>query len=242
MLRELQDQFKNAVLADDDQVLKRISTFKGVSPEARVKIYQNNTLVSLKECLLSTYENVAKMVSLEFFRYMADVYIRECPPQHGCLMYYGKNFPDFLSKFEPVKGYPYLPDLALLEWNIQQSANAGIEPSIHIEDLQGLDADTRFCLQSSALVMNSRYALYDLWEELQKLEPNMNEIDINKPQSLILYRSGFDVQLRRLNNAECAFLCENSLESAVQAALKCDHSFDLQNWLKFCLDNAILAK
>ncbi len=63
------------------------------------------------------YPVCCQLVGEIFFNATALSFINQCPCLSPDLGDYGKQFPDFIANFEPVKHLPYLSDVAHLEWH-----------------------------------------------------------------------------------------------------------------------------
>jgi len=103
-LRELQAEFRQALLGGDAAALGRLIRDDGLPADARLDIYRNNVFVSLKQVLKDTFPVVCRLVDERFFVYATDEFIRVNPPEQACLFAYGGGFTDFLAEFPPCRG------------------------------------------------------------------------------------------------------------------------------------------
>lgn len=190
-LPNLQTQFKQGILYGETAILAEIENFAHISPSARLGIYKNNTFVSLKACLLSTFEYTAEIISIEFFRYLSDEFIRQQPPTSGCLMDYGSDFPEFIRTFDALKDHTYLHDFAKLEWYMQKSLNAQKTAPLEASDLASLDEDFLlnhvFKCQEHIHIIQSEYAIFSLFKYLR--ENQENGVTSGLPHDFDLYRA-----------------------------------------------------
>lgn len=251
MLHELQQKFKNAILHQDNTPLMgEIQVIDGISPEGRIGIYRNNTFVSLKEALLSTFEITAKLVSIEFFRYLADEYIKAQPPQKGCLLYYGETFPNFIASFEPLADHPYLADLARLEWLMQESINAGDAEAINPEALANIQpeglSELHLNLMPATKLLASPYPIFSIWQDVQENGgQGLAELDMDQPQQLLITRPEFDIKIHSITSGAYAFLnmcnLQQNFPRAVEEALTAEPDLNLQEMLENFLQSVIFS-
>lgn len=124
MLREAQEAFAHFVLTRDatgDAARSHVAD-GGLNADERLAIYRNNVMGSLIEVLGDTFPAVARHCGPDNFEAVASAFVRECPPPRAQLSQYGDAFPRFLDSFEPAKrDLPFLPDLARLEWALNDS-------------------------------------------------------------------------------------------------------------------------
>ena len=123
-LPELQAGFAAAILREDARDVAASIVGDGLTPAARVQVYWNHVFSSLTEALEATFPVVCRLVDRRFFGFAADRYIRAHPPAGPCLFEYGESLPDFLAGFPPCADYPYLADVARLEWAMNVALHA----------------------------------------------------------------------------------------------------------------------
>ena len=123
----------------------RVSRFRKafaalIARASRFEVYRNNVVTSLVRSLEKTYPVVSRLVGAEFFQATARVYVESDPPKTPALIDYGAGFPRFLGNFEPVRGLPYLSDVAALEWLRTRSYHAADEPHAEPSEIAALAA------------------------------------------------------------------------------------------------------
>jgi hypothetical protein len=123
-LRELQRDFRRALLGGDDTALAPLIGGDTSAARERISIHRNNVFVSLTRVLKDVFPVVCRLVHDRFFAYAAHEFIRAHPPTRAALAQYGAEFPSFLADFEPCQELLYLPDVARLEWIISLAAHA----------------------------------------------------------------------------------------------------------------------
>lgn len=156
----------------------------------RFDVYRNNVTASLTEALETGFPTVRKLVGEEFFKAMAVVFLRACPPDDPRLSLYGSKFPGFIARFDPVAHLPYLPDVARLDLGLRQSYHAADSAPLKTAGLEPAAVMAlRPRMAPASLVISSRFALHDIWrfnQEAGAPKPG------RAPQDVLIARAGYD--------------------------------------------------
>lgn len=205
----------------------------------RLNIYRNNTLISLQECLRGTYNVTSQIVGQEFFNQIAKNYIMRDPPREGCLLFYGKGFPFFLSKQPELGNLPYIADLAHFEWKMQSAFHAVDYPILTSEYLSSIEPSklgkTIFKFHPAFHTMQSSYNIDELWQvhETKKIN-SLDHFKIIKNRiknSLVIYRKDCQVYFENIKPAQFSFVVSlkdgNNLIKSFEKAQSKNKKFDL---------------
>ncbi|HBF13330.1 MAG TPA: hypothetical protein DDW49_08120 [Deltaproteobacteria bacterium] len=95
-----------------------------LTPEERVDIYANMYFFRLLEGLKKDFPGIHLFVGNDAFHNLVTDYLITHPPTHFSIRYAGQSFPEFLKKHRNKKNGPFLPDLALFEWDLAESFDA----------------------------------------------------------------------------------------------------------------------
>ena len=117
----------------------------------RLLIYRNNVQQSLRNLLKTTYMRCYVILGHDNFMFLAQEFVKNNIPEQAKLSAYGSGFVKFLKENNHVqKEYPWLADLAILEWAYQESFFAGnlSKKSIDIDNIANL-LQSRFLLHPS---------------------------------------------------------------------------------------------
>ncbi len=221
-LLELQRHIRAGILGrTPPALLDRIAADR-LGAERRLQIYRNNTLISLTEALKTSFPVVTRLVGEKFFGFAADRFIRTHPPTAPLLSRYGAEFPRFLAAFEPAAALAYLPDVARLEWAVNEAYNAPDERPLEAAELAAIPdehyAALRFSLLASCRFVASPYPIKRIWLANQG-DATPATIDLaTGGVTLLVMRRGFDVMLVELEAAEFAFLAALDAGKTVEAA------------------------
>lgn len=141
-------------------------------PDARaaagLAVYRNNVRAAYLRALTDAFPVVRRLVGEEFFKFLAHEYFDACPPRSPLVARYGDEMPTFLEGFDPVKGLPYLPDVARIEigWlRAYHSPEAtSLSPQEISSSIHGEASSARFELHPSLQLIGSRFPAHTIWE------------------------------------------------------------------------------
>lgn len=221
----------------------------GIAGHRRLQVYRNNHVTALREALRAVYPVTERLVGEAFFAVAADAYAAATPSHSGNIQDYGGAFSLFLENYVPAASLPYLGDVAALEWRRLQTSMAEPHGPMDLEALAKVPRDTlpelHFHQQPGAHAFDSRYPVLSIWEFCQQVEPEA-QLDLDRGgERVLIFRTGLDVQMRRLSAGEHAFLvnldCGASFAHACQAGIDVDPGFDVQACFSAAVRDAILA-
>jgi hypothetical protein len=237
-LRELQAAFRAALLEGEHAADGGVPGVldDGLTAAARLRIYRHHVFTSLTAALAATFPVVRALVGEGFFGYMADAFIRRHPPAGPCLAEYGGALPEFLAGFPPCRDLAYLPDVARLEWALDQAMHADDAVPLDAPALAALPAEAlaraRFRLDPSLALVASPWPLDRIWRAARPGADPETAVD--------LAAGGVHLAVRRLDD-DAAFhplapatfalwqglAAGRALEDAAEAALAVAPDLDL---------------
>ncbi|WP_072394627.1 DNA-binding domain-containing protein [Hyphomicrobium sp. CS1GBMeth3] len=239
VIADLQATFAAALLDADRNVPAEIVAQSEPCRLKRFSVYRNNVYASLVEVLRARFPAIARLVGEEFFRAMARVFAGRHPPRSRILLEYGEALPEFLETFEPVQDYPYLADVARLEWLRNVAYHAADAPSASLHELSAIEParlpEARLVLHPSAFVVASPYPVVSIWAaNTNDAEPRPFESGLPGEAALVV-RKELEVLVLPLHAGAFAFTQELLkglfFGEAVEAALCRDPRFDLSRTL-----------
>jgi hypothetical protein len=230
-LRELQSEMTRAILTGDDgPICGRIEVVKA-RPAGRLAIYRNNTFISLTEALMTAFPVVVRLVDERFFRFLANTYIKASPPREPRLAAYGATFAKFVAGFGPCRHLAYLPDLARLEWAINEAVTQAVVKPVSRATLASVDPDLlTLCtldLQPSLRLVASRWPLLDIWRANQGEMVQPIEL-VREPTRVLVRRRGEGVALDTHPRGRFRFLRETAGGATIGDALSAAFARDPQ--------------
>ena len=249
-LRELQSNFRAGVLAQGEAPILPEIIGDGLAPAARLGIYRNHVFTTLTNALKATFPVVCRLVDERFFAYASHEYIRNNPPLVRCLFEYGATFADFLAAFPPCRDLSYLPDVARLEWAMNEALHAADAPPFDPAALATVPADETpdliLRLDPALRLLASPWPIDEIWAANQPGSDPDARLDRDAGEArLQIRRVGDRVRFRRIDAASFAFrraLADGErLADAAEAALHADAAFDLASALRTLISEAALA-
>lgn len=163
----MQAVFAHALLAPD---------MNGTDNMGRFNIYRNNLRITLRNALRTTFPAIEKLVGEEYFSALALAFVERYPPQSAIMSEYGDSFADFLACFEPLRDYPYLADVARIEFARVQAYHAADAECFGLQDetaiIRALDSPAK--LHPSVTIIFSEQPALSIWRtqmDLDEFEP-----------------------------------------------------------------------
>jgi hypothetical protein len=250
-LVEIQRGMAAAMMSGDPAALAGLGIVAGpISPAARIDIYRSNVFGNYRRALATTFPVVRKLVGAAFFNAAADAYVRAYPSTRGDVNRYGDDLARFLGAYEPARTLVYLPDIARLEWAIDQAAIAADAPPFDLAALAALPekahAGLRFLLHPSAQLIKSHYPILHIWQVNQTDFEGPAEVGLHEGgDSVLVVRGARSVALERLKPGEAAlldgFAAGETLALASGLATEAEPSCDLPAALRRHVANHVLA-
>lgn len=192
--------------------------------QERFNVYRNNVLSSLIEALQQSFPVVSALVSPEAFVNLAAQFARQSPPQSAYLFEYGDRFPEFLAGRTELEAYPFIPEVAALEYAILRSTHAADAPPLN-DLLVALATDPSalaaacFNFAPSVELLSFCTAGASIWAAHQSESPSFDSLDASQPEWVMLSRPGYSVEVDILEPAEFSFISALHEGLSVEAAL-----------------------
>lgn len=254
-LHELQQAMARAVISGqcEDAAAAVIADAPGAF--ARLRIYHNHYRVTLIEVLASAFPATLAAVGENHFRAAARGFILTQPPTQPSLAAYGAGFPTFLAQLPPFAAWPYLTDLARLDWALNAAVHAPDALPIAGERLAQLDAaaltravvrlhPSSAALASSFPVDRIRHAVL-AGETLSLDEAMEHENEAPGLCRLLIFRAGEDVGWLQLPPGAFVFvvalLADASFAEAAREAVAVEPSFDAAATLAALLNHGVVV-
>jgi hypothetical protein len=251
-LRELQQGFANAMLAGDG-LPPPFATVPPANGAERIAIYRRALFANYRSALRATYPVVQKLVGAPFFDAAVDAFVCAHPSVSGDLNVYGGEFGAFLDRYPPAAGLPYLPDVARLEWAMDEasrSADDGGSPAATLAAFAAVAPECfsalRLALAPARRLVASRYPVMRIWQANQDGAPEGLEISLGEGGvALLVGRDARGVWLTAIGAGEFAWLAAlaagASLGAAIDAAQRAEATFDLGTALRTRIADGTVA-
>ncbi len=178
-----------------------------LQPKQQLAIYQNNLRGALQNTLSQTYSVCCKILGENYFRQLVKNYIATYPSRHFDLNFYGRHFSDFLQNcyatLDEITDFPYLSDLAKLEWLYHrayyatESTNFDFEMFARLSEPQ--QSSVYFNLTEGLAFISSEYPIVSIWR-LNKQENITQTAIAGLAESCCIYPNQYQVEITQINS------------------------------------------
>ncbi|WP_088743209.1 DNA-binding domain-containing protein [Cobetia sp. QF-1] len=207
-----------AALAEPDTHLPGIES----GHQQRLDVYRNNVWASLIAALEEAYPVTRQVLGERFFAALAHDHARQHLPDSPLMMDYGHGLADTLQVTLTTLAESgratrdrlpfYAVDLAQLEVARREAYHAADARALVPTQLSQLAPEEvmalRFASHPAARLLHLEYCVLDIWQRHQQPQATLAGLDINQPQTLLVTRPAFDVQVLPLSVAGARLLEE----------------------------------
>lgn len=224
-----------AALLDPDRATPPIVAGpNGKGARKRYNVYRNNVTVSLINALAAVFPATMRITGTDFFRTMARLHVRATPPTSRLLFEYGRDFPDFIERYEHARSMPWLADVARIERAWLDAYHAADAVPLSSKALVSMPqdrlAEVVFLPHPATRIVRSRFPAITIFAANRKDEP-VAPIEASGPEDALVTRPRLEVVVRRLPPGGAVFLMRliagEALGAAAAAALDESPEFDL---------------
>lgn len=212
----------------------------------RFPLYRGNLTATWEKTLAAAYPVIRQLVGEEFFGGLTRAYGMAHPSDNADLNHFGASFAAFLDGFEHVADFPYLPDMALVEWELHRAHYAPDSAPLEAAALAALSPEAfeaaRFDLHPACVLLASPWAVVPLWLAHHGAPfPD----DMAEPSYGVIARPYWKSELALLDAAtHAAVLALGSgatMGQALDAAIDIDEGFEVEEKLRLWIDLGIFT-
>lgn len=211
-LKTLQRKMTQAFLSGNSDIIEELVIPGGeLSVQEAIEVYHNGSVARLIDTLSETFEAVWWVLGDQGFIALCREFISLNPSTFTDLSDYHPGFGSFLESKKVATALPFLPDLAVFEWEFKELFHQpqvdGLGPK-EFSAIPGL-ASKSFSF-GPHVIFESSYAIYDLWKQRKTAEDKAFEINWQHSQKLLLYKKSNNVFIREISDLEMRILKELS--------------------------------
>ena len=174
-LRELQARFFQTIAGEpgkrnyaDPLLVQAVQGSAQLGPEERIDIYAHMYFARLLDALYEDFPRVAAFLGFERFRDLVGAYLKEHSSSHPSVRYIGRHFAAFLDTQADIgEEFPFLADLARLEWIRLEAFDAPDTEPLQIHHLQHIPPEEwptlRFHLIPACHIFHSAWPVHEIW-------------------------------------------------------------------------------
>lgn len=173
--------------------------------ERRFAVYRNNVVVSLTEALASRFPVIRRLVGEAFFSQLARCYSEFDRPRTPVLAEWGDGFAAFLAAFPPLSAYPYMADVARIEFARGRAFHAADAPPVDPAALGADPARITLRLHPSVCILRLAHPAVSIWACNQ---PNGKEqMPGSGPETALILRDmSFNVPVTSIGAGDAALV------------------------------------
>jgi hypothetical protein len=232
-------------LFEPEHTAEALVQFRGGREQAahRFDLYRGNLSATWNKTLAAAYPVLQMLVGEDFFGGLTQAYGRAHPSESGDLNQFGAHFARFLDGFPHVADYPYLPDMARLEWALHRAHYGASAEAVGAQQLAAVAPEqletARLSLHPACHLLSSEWAVVPLWLAHQPGAGTAFPQQMAVPSYGVVLRPHWKTLLQPLEAASHAALAVlaggGDFGAALDAAFELDDNFDvsgqLQQWI-----------
>lgn len=170
----------------------------------RFTIVRNSVQAGRIDALRQVFPAIERLVGADYFTALAALFSREHPPRSAVLHEYGEGLAEFIEHFPPLADWPFLGDVARLEWARLRAFHAADMPPLQLAGLTEEELlhllDISLQLHPSVTLLRSVYPLFTLWRGGEPPYSNW------KGENVLVWRQGLQLMTRSVSDESADLL------------------------------------
>ncbi len=231
----MQHQLSQHILFDDRDILSGIRGKTTDEKLTRLSVYKNNVFHSLAEAIKDIFPVTVKMLGEECFLALCYRYICNAPPSTPILSEYGQQFASFIAQQDEFADYPYLAELAKLEYQLLQLTNQKEEITLTPEDIaMKIDSlstsleESHWQLASYVSLPELPYRVGTLYQQISQEEHSNAPVDWSDKEWLLLCKNNLWGTFFIISYEEWLLLKKLQNDESFSAAI---HHLSQEEWI-----------
>jgi len=224
---------------------------KGEEGKRRLAAYTGGYPARFHESLAEVYETIRKLLGSEQFMGLVWDYAVRYPSHDHNLNLVGRHLAEFLKTSQLAKTFPYLSDLARLEWLVSQAFHSFEKSPFRPEDLaslppEGLE-DLGLIFQPSVALVSSFWPIFELWSARQGDLDNVKKDRLKHPEHILVGRRGLQIRVELLDEDQfrllTALLSGKTLGTACEelAEISGEETLPITEWFSRWVQDGLLV-
>ena len=229
------------------QNLRVYASGVGTSAQRGFLAYQSNAHMLAERALRAIYPVLAQMLGANSFAELARAHWHARPPQRGDISEWGEALSEFMGSSAQLQDVPYLSDVARAEWALHRCALApDREPALASlalltsEDPQTLSLE----LAPGLATLSSDWPLASLLlvhlQENPALDELVRELQARLAHDVVVWRRGYQPQLRQAKPGELALLRALQDGVALGPSVDAASGLDFSQWLPLAVQTGLV--
>lgn len=209
-LLTLQNKFQEHLLHSQNDIFNYIVNTEKVPTDVRLSIYSHAYRSRLLEALASNYPSMQLYLGSEQFETLGNAYIDRYPSHFRSIRWFGDQLENFLRENKPYNDFPYLSELAKVEWIMTLVFDAANNDVVILENLTSIPpecwVDMHLQAHPSAHLIQLSWNVVPIWQALSQDESPCELLQSDMPISWFFWRSNLINQYCSLTNDEASAL------------------------------------
>jgi hypothetical protein len=187
-LFSLQNNFQGYLLSSECDIFNDVMETTTVSVDVRLSIYSEAYQSRLIEALATSYPVMRDYLGYDRFQMLGQQYLEKYPSHFRSIRWFGDCLEVFLKESELYSNFPYLSELAKVEWTMTLVFDA---PDSHILTIDALSnippeswVDMQIHLHPSIYLMQFKWNVLPLW---QAISQNQSPPELGQSESLVTW-------------------------------------------------------
>ena len=227
MLEQIQKDFLTSLLQDSDVFSAHIKGLPAITPANGIMIYFNGVKSAASRLLGIVYPICQQLLGKDRFNELANEFATFYPLQTVEVAPWARHLTDFIAQHTILFSFPYLCNLASLEWEIYKLLSSMLAASrFELEKLAEVDASLQgkivFQLPDRAVLMETQYPIDEIWQIYKSGIQAYEFTDLPSGQFyLIVWQLGFGIFVETLTHDEWLILKHISEQMCFQELWEC---------------------
>lgn len=205
-LQSLENQLQNYLLSDDAAIFDHVVSTDNVSKDVRLGIYRNAYRMRLLEVLATSYPVLQKYIGETEFETLAFGFIDANPSHYRSIRWYGAELWQFIRAQSRYEEYPYLAELALLEWTLALVFDGADSDVLDISAMATVPpekwGDLRFTLHPAIQRLTLEWNVVAIWGAITDDATPPEPLQSAKAVRWIVWRNQYMTQFASLGDDE----------------------------------------
>ena len=221
-----------------------------------LEIYQRNLTANATNALKITFPTVLKLIGDDVFTYAVTQLIKQDPPSAGDWGLWGERFPVVLKYLGALQAFPYVADIATLDFLLHQSARDK-DSELDMNSISLLASceldELRIVLNPALQLLTSEFPVVDIYNANNNslehaeyyLQQAQQKLLSGVGQVALIYRPQFKSLVLLLSSSEHDWLIlmqkDFSIGEALDALLHRKQEFSLEAWLPLAIEQNLIS-
>lgn len=227
MLEQIQKDFLTSLLQDSDVFSAHVKELLTITPTDGIMIYFNSVKSAASRTLGIVYPICQRLLGKDQFNELVGEFAVFYPPQRIEVAFWARHFTNFIAHHTILSSFPYLCNLAGLEWEIYQLLlNMSATSRFELEKLAEVDVALQgrivFQLSECTVLMETQYPIDEVWRIHESGTQEYEFTDLPSGQFyLIIWQLDFGIFVEPLTHDEWLILKRISEEMCFQELWEC---------------------